>query len=156
MKNNNILKVLSLIAILSVVMMIYVVSHQNTNTQFIPPVNDAFAISGLPNGEYTISKLSEYEFGINPHPYIQSDNIYINLYNGQDNDILMKVRVLKDDKVVGESGIINPGESIEVVKLDQEVNEQSELIYKIMCYEKETYYSAGSGIVRLDTSLLLK
>ena len=61
-------------------------------------------------------------------------------------------RILDEqDAVLGESGLIRPGEYVQAVKLDTVPRSTANVSLKIMAYEPETYYSAGSA--RLKTVL---
>ena len=61
------------------------------------------------------------------------------------------MRILKDEKVVGETGLLKPGEYIKEVKLDKSLKKDDEITLKVMGYEPDTYYSAGS--ISLNTKV---
>ena len=57
----------------------------------------------------------------------------------------LKVRVLNSDgNILGESGLIRPGEYVQSVALQTIPSSGSAVALKIMAYEPETYYSAGT------------
>ena len=67
-------------------------------------------------------------------------------------DVWLKLRVLTaDGTLLGETGLIRPGEYIKSVSLTSEVEDGTAIKLKIMAYEPDTYYSAGS--VTLNTIL---
>ena len=74
------------------------------------------------------------------------------LTNPEENTVWLKVRIL-DEKgnILGESGLVRPGEYVRSVKLDSLPKETVDVSLKIMAYEPETYYSAGSAV--LNTTL---
>ena len=53
--------------------------------------------------------------------------------------------------LLGETGLIRPGEYVKSVSLTSEVEDGTAIKLKIMAYEPDTYYSAGS--VTLNTIL---
>ena len=72
--------------------------------------------------------------------------------SSKNNNIWVKIRVLNSDKeIIGETGLIKPGQYLESVTLTQKVKTNDQIIYKIMGYEKDEYISAGS--ISLNTRI---
>ena len=72
--------------------------------------------------------------------------------NSEKFDVWLKLRVLTaDGTLLGETGLIRPGEYVKSVSLTSEVEDGTAIKLKIMAYEPDTYYSAGS--ITLNTIL---
>ncbi len=56
--------------------------------------------------------------------------------------------------ILGESGLIRPGEYVRSVKLDRVPKKSTVIALKIMAYEPDTYRSAGSA--KLNTTMEIK
>ena len=54
-----------------------------------------------------------------------------------------------DDKVLGETGLIRPGEYVQSIKYDQLPGQDTNIVLKVMAYEPETYHSAGSFFIEM-------
>ena len=77
------------------------------------------------------------------------------LTNLKENTVWLKVRVVDEkDNVLGESGLVRPGEYVRSVKLHSVPKESIPVSLKIMAYEPETYYSAGYAL--LNTTLNIR
>mgnify|MGYP007070148465 CR=1 FL=1 len=67
------------------------------------------------------------------------------------NDVWLKLRLRNaDGEIIGETGILRPGEYVELMRLGENAA-TGDVVLEIMGYEPETYYSAGS--VGLATAL---
>ena len=60
----------------------------------------------------------------------------------------------KDENVLGESGLIRPGEYVQSIALDNTPQDTISVTLKIMAYEPSTYRSAGA--IALNTELKAK
>ena len=68
------------------------------------------------------------------------------LTNPESNEVWLKVRVLDEKgKILGETGLVRPGEYVRSVTLTTVPKSGSPVTLKIMAYEPETYYSAGAA-----------
>ena len=67
------------------------------------------------------------------------------LLNPADNDVWLKLRVMDlDGKILGETGLISEGSYVQTITLDTIPTTGTPIVLKVMAYEPETYYSAGS------------
>lgn len=153
MKKNKITIILSIILlILIMIIILLMVSIRNKST-FKKPEFDKNAIETIPSDlEYQkkiLNVTDNYSIYINPEPVIKNNSIILNLISLETNNIYIKVRVLNKNKKIAETGLIKPGQYLEKVKLDEELNVGDEIVYIIMGYEKDSYLSAGS--VKLNT-----
>lgn len=61
----------------------------------------------------------------------------------------LKVRLLTEDgAVLGESGLLRPGQYVRSVTLTTVPEQTVPVLLKIMAYEPDTYYSAGSVVLQ--------
>ena len=134
-----------LCSILGVLVIGLVIMLLTNNNDFKKPSFESNIIKVNDNTEYTnnlITIRDGYSFYIEGSPEYKNNNLHINFYSNSDESIYLKVRVLKDDKVIGESGLIKTGELLKSLRI-KNLKVNDELTYLIMGYEKDTYYSAG-------------
>ena len=77
--------------------------------------------------------------------------IYVNFYSLTNDKTYLKVRVLQDDVIIAESGLLKKNEFVEKLKMKRSLIESKRITYLVMSYEKDTYYSLGE--VRLNPTL---
>lgn len=71
------------------------------------------------------------------------------LTNPAENTVWLKVRILYEaGNILGESGLLRPGEYVRAVRLEKIPKQPTPVSLKIMAYEPETYYSAGSAVLK--------
>ncbi len=58
----------------------------------------------------------------------------------------------ENGKLLGETGLIKPGEYVKSVKLNESPEAGSDIRLRIVAYEPETYYSAGSVVLNTTAS----
>ena len=120
------------------------------NNGFKPPSFDSTAkkFDKVPDENKVVKIGSDYSFYINGKPYIKDDYIYVDFYSLTSENIYLKVRVLQNDEIVAESGLLKSNESVEKIKLKKDLNGKN-ISYLIMSYEKDTYYSLGEITLNL-------
>ena len=155
MKKNKITIILSVILLILIILIILLsVSIKNKST-FKKPEFDKNAIENISSELDYQSKIikvtDNYSLYIEPEPIINDKSLIINLISLETNNIWLKVRVLKEDEVVAETGLIKPGQYLEKVKLEKQLDVNDEIIYMVMGYEKDSYLSAGS--IKLNTRI---
>lgn len=114
--------------------------------KFIPPEFDPAVVRQEPpasiDGWREVTH-SEYTFGIcGKLNRAEGKSATIWLYNDAENEgVWLKLRV-KDasGNVLGETGLVKPGESLEKVQLSRAVKEGEKLTYYVMAYDKD-YHS---------------
>lgn len=156
MKKNKITIVLSTILIILISIIIFLLININSKKQFKKPefANAATSIPEKLEYKEKAIKVSEgYSLYIDPIPKLdQNDNLSINLVSLEENKIWIKVRILNaKEEIIGETGLIKPGEYLEKVQINQQLSENDQITYKIMGYEKDTYRSAGT--ISLNTRI---
>ena len=115
------------------------------NAKFVPPEPDPAAVQQEPpaiDGWREINH-SEYNFGIcGKVDSSEGKDITIWLYNDAENkDVFIKLRVKNESGyVIGETGLVAPGECLEKVQLERAVKKGEKLTYYVMAYDKD-YHS---------------
>ena len=152
--------ILSVLCILSVTVMIIVlcIAPKPEIGEFVPPMFDREAIKGIPEPpkELGWSELQQsgmtYRVGICGSPMMRGDAVEVYFSNAEENSVWLKLRVLDEkDRILGESGLIKPGEYVKSIRLETEIKDGKNVKLKVMAYEPETYYSAGS--ITLNTKI---
>lgn len=156
MKKNKITIVLSTILIILISIIIFLLININSKKQFKKPefANAATSIPEKLEYKEKAIKVSEgYSLYIDPIPKLdQNANLSINLVSLEENNIWIKVRILNaKEEIIGETGLIKPGEYLEKVQINQQLSKNDQITYKIMGYEKDTYRSAGT--ISLNTRI---
>lgn len=156
MKKNKITIVLSTILIILISIIIFLLININNKKQFKKPefANAATSIPEKLEYKEKAIKVSEgYSLYIDPIPKLdQNANLSINLVSLEENKIWIKVRILNaKEEIIGETGLIKPGEYLEKVQINQQLSKNDQITYKIMGYEKDTYRSAGT--ISLNTRI---
>lgn len=154
---NNVIIILALIAIVSLIAMIIALCVPTNNTEplpFVPPEFEKNAILGTPevpdNYGYDVlyQEGMSFKVGLCGIVKIQSSLADIYLTNISDNSLWLKVRIYDEmGDIIGETGIIKPGEYVKSVQLSTVMSENSKIQIKIMSYEPETYHSGGAIVM---------
>jgi len=147
---------LAILAVCAVGVMIAVIGTKvkpQQTADFVPPAFDRNAVTGIPDlnedqgfytveiGSYTVSFLVPFS--------ADEDTADVQFTNYEINDCWMKLRLLDHkDHILGETGLIKPGEYVETIALTQEVTEDT-VKAKFLFYEPEIYYSAGVALTEV-------
>ena len=68
--------------------------------------------------------------------------------NAEGNNVYLKLRVLdENDNILGETGLLKPGEYVRDVELIQALSADTGIRLKIMSYAPDTYLSEGSVVL---------
>ena len=87
-----------------------------------------------------------YRFSVCGNVIMEGSNAAVYLTNPAENEVWLKLRVLdENDNILGETGLIRPGEYVKDVALTENLTAGTKIKLKIMGYEPETYFSAGSA-----------
>ena len=151
-KQNYILPLAAVLCVLSLVLMVFALTRQDTQTvmgEFTPPPFDSTAVVGTPtvpdNLGWQELDAQVYKVGICGKFISKGNTADVWLTNPESNTVWLKVRVL-DEKgnTLGETGIIKPGEYVQPVTLDTVPKTEKPIVLKIMAYQPDTYYSEGA------------
>ena len=158
-KNHYILPLAAVLCVLSLAVMVFALTRQNTQTvmgEFTPPPFDSSAVVGtpaVPDGlGWQELDAQAYMVGICGKFIPNGNTADIWLTNPVSNTVWLKVRVLDENgNTLGETGLIKPGEYVQSVTLDTVPKTGKPIVLKIMAYQPDTYYSEGA--VSLNTTI---
>ena len=155
-KQNIQVIVLAAVFVVAVITMIVALSVPKKAEQgkFVPPAFDAFAIAGtpeVPEGLGYSAPFQEgmaYRFAVCGNVLMDGKQALVYFTNPAENETWTKLRIYDENgNVLGETGLIKPGEYVQYVELDKELASGTPIKLKIMGYEPDTYLSAGSVVL---------
>lgn len=150
--------VLAIVGVLILAAIVGIAVAKKTNQQqtivndFVAPPFDAAAQTGQPtdvpeNGAYGALALREDAVvRMCANVFTEGNAALVYLTSESENVGWIRIKLLDaDGNVVGESGLLRPGEYVRAVQLNKAVSEGTMLTVKILVYEPETYVSIGSA-----------
>ena len=155
MKKKNMMLPLSLcLCVLSICVMIMALAYPVSEKTFVPPEFDQNAQQGIPQVPdglgWSAFEGDDLQIKVCGIFNAEGNSSDIWLFNDADNEAWIKVRMIEDDeKVLGETGLIRPGEYVQSIKYDQLPGQDTNIVLKVMAYEPETYHSAGSFFIEM-------
>ena len=153
LNNKYFLPVAACVCIVAVVAMLIVLFVPRMGT-FTPPPFDEGAQSGVPDPEaldglgYSPAPSDGMPFSTALCGFLVEKDGKADVYftNFSDNAVWMKLRITDlDGNILGETGLIKPGEYVRSIEITGKYTAGEQICLKIMAYEPETYYSAGSA-----------
>lgn len=147
-----------LAAVFAVVVIIMIVAlsvpKEAERGEFVPPAFDSSAVVGtpeVPDGLGYSAPFQEgmaYRFAVCGNVLMDGKQALVYFTNPAENETWTKLRVYDENgNVLGETGLIKPGEYVQYVELDKELAPGTPIKLKIMGYEPDTYLSAGSVVL---------
>ena len=148
--------VLAAICLLCLAMMAAVLVYTQSPAQgeFTPPPFEESAVSGIPEvpEELGWQELDAQVFRVSVcgAVVLEGNRADVWLTNPESNTVWLKLRIMDENgTVLGETGLIRPGEYVQAVTFDTIPVSGTAISMKVMAYEPETYHSAGA--VTLNT-----
>ena len=149
--SNRLLQIFAGICAMALICMIAALSITGKPTQapFVPPDFDATARKGQPEVpaalDWQTLDAQVFTVGICGVLIPEESSVDIWLANPEDNAVWLKIRILDGSgAVLGESGLVRPGEYVQTVSLRTVPAPETAVTLKIMAYEPDTYRSAGA------------
>lgn len=147
------------VSLLSLLLCLHLTSGRQG--EFVPPPFDAAAEQGLPEVPDSLGwaeiRQEGMEFTAAVCGVFAAEDGKADVYfaNTSEGAAWLKLCVMNaDGEVLGETGLIKPGEYVRSVTLDILPEDGSAVTLRIMAYEPETYYSLGA--VKLNTTASVK
>lgn len=152
-KNKNAIILVTILIILLIIIFILLISIKNKST-FSKPNFDENISTKIPEGldyEDSIINISKnYSIYIDGLPTLKNEEIIINFISLENNNVWIKIRILNEnEEIIGESGLVKPGEYLKNIKLKNNIPKNGEITYMIIGYEIDSYLSAGT--IKLNT-----
>lgn len=154
--------ILSVMAVILAVMVcaaVYLAFFWDPGTvrgEFVPPEFDPAAVSGTPArvaenrgyGELTLNQDTTVSMCANV--YIENNAALVYLTAREGNAGWIKIKIMDTDgTILGESGLLRPGEYVKSVALSRVPETGTIVTVKILVYEPETYLSLGSATAQV-------
>ena len=151
-KKNNDYTVPILFGVFAVLLIVMITALCIPKTpEFVPPDFDAAAVQGTPEVAEDMGYTELYKEGMAYRvsvcgvPTVDRQDLTVYFTNTEGNEKNLKLRVLDTEgNILGETGLIKPGEYVKNVTLSKTLDAGEKIKLKIMGYEPETYESAGS------------
>ena len=151
-KEKTIITVTAALLVVALVATAVVFFVQKKKNDFTPPPFDEGAISGKPavdNDAFQYRKVTvseELSFSLCMCPSYEAGKARVLLTNDESSNAYIRI-VLFDTEgnLIGESGLLKPGEYIESVSLSISHEDNTTVKAKILSYDKKTYYSKGTS-----------
>lgn len=149
--------ILSVLAVVAVIAMVVAFSVTGSPKQgkFIPPPFEDAAVQGIPDVPEELQYSTPYRdglayrFSVCANVQMVGSKAIVYFTNAEENSVYLKLRVLDEDgNILGETGLLKPGEYVEGVELGETFSAGTTISLKIMSYEPETYMSEGSVVLK--------
>lgn len=154
-KTRRLLLGMTVLCVVSVVVMLFALNRPQA--EFVPPPFEENAVDGLPQDvaeEFRYGSLDAgaYTVALCGVPIADGQEATLYFTDPAENDVWLKVRIYTEQgNMLGESGLLKPGQYVETVHLNEPLAETTSILLKVMAYEPDTYQSAGA--VTLSTEL---
>ena len=146
-----VLGVICVILLIATVIAAIVAANREPEVQFIPPAFESAAEAGMPQVPQGLGWEELHKDEMNFSVYIcgsialEDGAAVVYFTNPEANDVWLKLRICDEEgKVLGETGLLKPGEYLRAVPLVQETALGTPVKIRIMGYEPQTYMSRGS------------
>ncbi len=127
------------------------VTGRSEPPSFVPPPFDKNALDGTPHVPEELGWSEVYKTGMSFRASVcgeiilENDKAEIYFTNPPENTLWLKLRILnKNGDVLGETGLIKPGQYLPEITFDTLPKNGENIVLKLMSYQPETYYSGGS------------
>ena len=147
MKKHIPLLLAAILCVASLTAMLFALNRETETGEFTPPPFDAAAEMGVPKvpEELGYTELDCRAYTVALCGKLGADG-QLWLTNPESNSVWLKLRVLDENgDILGETGLIKPGEFVKTVALNRVPKSGTPITLKIMAYEPDTYYSAGAA-----------
>ncbi|MCD8013406.1 MAG: hypothetical protein LUG99_09550 [Lachnospiraceae bacterium] len=160
MKQNKSIYIAAVVCLVAVIVMVVALVKTGGRTEqssFVPPEFDSTAVTGTPEPEdESWSRINQEGMGFSAHVcgkvVITDGTADLYFTNDEGNEVWLKLRITDGDgNILAETGLLKPGEYVQTVTFDTVPEDGAAIQMKIMAYEPETYYSAGT--VTLNTTV---
>ena len=128
--------------------------------EFSPPPYDANAVIGVPAEvpeDLGYSKLEiekGYVFYLCGNIFLTGNKADVYFTSPADNSVFLRLRIVdENEQILGETGLIRPGEYLQNIVFDSIPQTSCPAKCKIIAYQPETYYSMGTVTLNITLNL---
>lgn len=148
----KVIRLLTVLCIFSVAAMVIALLPGDKAAAFSPPPFDAGARQGSPEVPeelgYQILDAGVFRAGLCGAVIPNGHTAHVWFTNPEENTVWLRLRILDEQgNILGQTGLLRPGEYLQTVTLDTVPPEGASIRLKLMAYEPETYHAAGSVTV---------
>lgn len=152
-KNNTPVYIAAAVCAVCVIFLIVAlcIEKEPVRGEFTPPPFDASAEVGTPAVDESLGWFTPAAEGLDMkvsvcgEVIIEDGKADVYFTNHAGNDVWLRLRIIDDEgNILAETGIIKPGEYIRTIEFDTVPTNGQVIHHKVMAYEPDTYYSAGS------------
>lgn len=125
--------------------------QETVRNTFTPPPFAENAQQGVPTVPEKLGWLTpqseglDFQISVCGEVNVRAGEAEIYFTNYDTNEVWLMIRIMDEDgKILAQSGILKPGEYIRTIRFDEMPKNDQKIYYKVMAYEPENYYSAGS------------
>lgn len=122
-------------------------------TMFQKPEHEAMAVirtdiveEDTESGFAKLPVAEGYVVGLSTQPLYQEGELYLNVYNYEDNTVWYLVEIYDREDLIGKSGILYQGEYLKSFPT-KDVEDGQKLTVKILAYTPDEYHSEGVATV---------
>lgn len=155
-KNDKRVPILGTVFVVALIIMIVALSipREAQRGEFVPPAFEATAVTGtpeVPDGLGYSAPWQEgmaYRFAVCGNVLMDGKLALVYFTNPAENNTWTKLRIYSENgNILGETGLLKPGEYVQYLELDKELAPGTPIKLKIMGYVPETYTSAGAVVL---------
>lgn len=161
-KNNKALYIAAAVCAVCVLFMLIALlaPKEAERGEFTPPEFDPAAQQGTPDVPAELGWFTPQAEGLTlrvslcGEVLVKDGKADVYFTNHSENENWMLLRVLDaEGNILAQTGIIKPGEYLKTIEFDTVPQDGQAIVYKVMSYEPDTYYSAGSITLRTTAQL---
>lgn len=154
MNRRNTIRVLSILCLLSVSAMILALCRGRPAAEFVPPPFEPGAIKSISkpsqNTDIQTLDVGVFRVALCGEVSVTDGQAQVWFTNPEGNEVWLRLRILDGSgKILGQTGIVRPGEYVQGVALEAVPEAGMPIVLKVMAYEPETYH--GAGVLTLNT-----
>lgn len=154
-KKKILIIIMSILCVCSILSMVFALNeNKRINSEFIPPSFESNVYIGMPevSEELGWSQIFQdgmpYKVGLCGNIVVKDNKADIYFTNISENNVWMKLRIFNsNDEIIAETGLIKQGQYIKSINFNTNINDGDKIKIKVMAYEPDTYYSAGSIVL---------
>ncbi len=147
------------VALIAMIVALCLPEEEPPRGDYVQPAFDDNAVSGTPEVDESLGYIELYQEGMAYRvsvcgvPTAEGNELTVYFTNAESNQKYLKLRVL-DEKgnILGETGVLRPGEYVQTVTLAKRVAPGTGLKFKVLGFEPEDYSSAGSVILNVKVA----
>ena len=137
-------------AVIIMILSLVLTGGKTEPAEFVPPKFDPAAQSGMPEvADKSWTQLYRDGMSFSAHVcgkvIVNDGSADVFFTNDEGNDVWLKLRILdENDNILAETGLLKPNEYVKSVSFTKIPKSGAKIKLKVMAYEPDTYYSAGS------------